>query len=128
MKKISIIFGVLISLSFSGLAMAKHERKKGPCKADIEKYCKDVEPGEGRIVKCMKDNESKFSAECKADIKKHREEVKAVNKACKADREKFCKDAKPGEGENSLRTCMKEHKSELSTECKEARKGLRDNK
>ena len=35
---------------------------------------------------------------------------------CKEDIKKFCADVKPGEGR--IAKCLKEHKAELSTECK----------
>lgn len=36
---------------------------------------------------------------------------------CHVDAEKFCNDVKPGKGR--MAQCMKEHKAELSTECRE---------
>lgn len=39
----------------------------------------------------------------------------ASNEVCKAEREKFCKDIKPGEGR--ILACLKEHKKDLSKEC-----------
>ena len=48
-----------------GLA-APLRAEDGPCKADMEKFCKDVKPGEGRIVKCMKEHEAELSEACKA--------------------------------------------------------------
>lgn len=37
---------------------------------------------------------------------------------CKADREKFCKDAQPGKG--AIFQCLKQHEAELSDSCKAA--------
>ena len=34
------------------------------CEADADNYCLDVQPGEGRLVSCIKANESKVSMEC----------------------------------------------------------------
>ena len=39
------------------------------CEADADKYCLDVEPGEGRIVSCLKKNEAKLDAQCTAALK-----------------------------------------------------------
>ena len=39
------------------------------CEADADKHCLDVQPGEGRMVSCIKANESKVSTECIAALK-----------------------------------------------------------
>lgn len=41
---------------------------EGPCKADIEKFCKGVQKGDGRIVSCLKDHKEGLSTECKIKI------------------------------------------------------------
>ncbi|MGA7328756.1 MAG: cysteine rich repeat-containing protein [Rhodomicrobium sp.] len=53
-------------------------------------------------------------------------------KACKGDREKFCAGVAPGDGK--LGECLKQHETELSSECmaarqaaQEARKAIRTN-
>ena len=39
------------------------------CETDADKHCLDVQPGEGRIVSCIKANESKVSKECITALK-----------------------------------------------------------
>jgi len=39
------------------------------CEADADKYCLDVEAGNGRIVSCLRENESKISKECTTALK-----------------------------------------------------------
>lgn len=39
------------------------------CEADADKHCLDVQPGEGRIVSCIKANESRVSKECITALK-----------------------------------------------------------
>lgn len=41
---------------------------KKACKADYKKLCKQVKPGEGRIIKCLKDNEAELSEGCKTAL------------------------------------------------------------
>ena len=39
------------------------------CEADADKYCLDVKPGEGRLVRCIKKHESSVSKACIAALK-----------------------------------------------------------
>ena len=39
------------------------------CETDADKHCLNVEPGEGRIVSCLRKNESKLTKECTAALK-----------------------------------------------------------
>ncbi len=55
---------------------AKHEKMKENikeakevCNGDIEKLCKDIKPGQGRIIQCLKTNKDKLSEACKAEFK-----------------------------------------------------------
>lgn len=49
------------------IAKAKERVKEfaEACKADSEKNCKDVKPGGGRILRCLKQHEDTLSSECK---------------------------------------------------------------
>ena len=38
------------------------------CKSDIDKFCKGVKPGGGRVADCLKKNGSKLSAPCKTAL------------------------------------------------------------
>lgn len=72
-----MISAFLIMLSFSSVSLAKHhEGHDGACKADVEKFCKDVKPGGGAIMKCLKEHKDQLSAECKAKGEKMKEKMK----------------------------------------------------
>jgi hypothetical protein len=91
----------------------------GACKADVQKFCKDVKPGHGAIWKCLGDNQSQLSAGCQtsiADAKaKMGAKLKTVVEACRFDATKFCKDMKPGDGR--IAACLRQHESELTDNC-----------
>ena len=58
-----------------------------------------------------------------------KEAVKEVAAPCRADREKFCNGVKKGGGR--IAKCMREHKDQLSAECKteiDAKKAARQKK
>ena len=123
MKNI-VLFAVL---ALAVPAPAVHAEETGPCKAELEKLCKGVEPGEGRIAKCMKEHEAELSEGCKkmaGKMGERKEKMDAAKEACKADKEKFCKDVEPGEGR--VAKCMKEHEAELSEGCKKVSDKMRE--
>jgi hypothetical protein len=54
--------------------MPKSDR--GMCKADIEKFCKDIKPDGGRLWACLKNNTDQLSKECKDHVAKAREKTR----------------------------------------------------
>jgi hypothetical protein len=66
---ISLIIAVMF-LGVMSVAQSQEVNKIGPCKDDIEKFCRDVKPGQGRILKCMREHESELSADCNAVFQK----------------------------------------------------------
>jgi len=106
------------------------------CEASAVKFCKDIEPGEGRIIQCLKKHNAELPAKCKAVVKTMRlpqkgqggsgeEQGQGPGKdiaACKANIEAFCKDIEPGGGR--IIQCLKTHESELSAECKKTMKTM----
>ncbi len=39
------------------------------CAADLQAFCKDVPPGEGRLMNCLDANDDKLSKRCRAALK-----------------------------------------------------------
>jgi hypothetical protein len=106
----------VVMLSIGVAAAADTPAAKSPCADDAAKYCKDVKPGDGRIAKCLKENEKQLSPACKSSIEDTKKRVKEAHQACEADAQKFCKDVKPGQGR--IVKCLREHEKELSPECR----------
>ena len=46
---------------------------KQACSADIGRYCKDVQHGHAKIIRCLEENmeQPAFNATCKAQVEKH---------------------------------------------------------
>lgn len=109
---------LLACIAILGLSLNASAEGGRACKEDIQKFCKDVKPGGGAIIKCLKSHESELSASCKGKQAEMKEHMKEVHEACKGDVEKLCKDVKPGEGR--IRDCLKAHEAEISAGCKAA--------
>lgn len=108
--KIAILAAAVIGLSASVASAA------GACKADHEKFCKDVKAGEGRIAQCIKSHEAELSATCKAQIAERKAQAEELAGACKDDREKLCPGIQPGSGR--IAACFEDNAAKLSTACK----------
>lgn len=123
MKKIILSAAVTIAslclAAVIGLSQDQEsfERKgKGPCRADVEKFCKDVKPGKGRIWRCLKNHEAELSEECAEKMAKAREKGKEARDACAEDVQKFCKNVPRGKGR--IISCLRSHMDELSEACR----------
>ena len=45
------------------------------CTGDMEKFCKDVQPGGGRILKCLRERSQELSSACRQEIEKTKGKV-----------------------------------------------------
>ena len=109
---IFIAAGLMIG---AGIAQAKHKKGAGPCKADVEQFCKDVKPGKGGIRECLDANAANLSPECKGFVEKMEQKRQAFQAACGGDFDKLCKGEKEGKGHGFK--CLVSQKESLSQSC-----------
>jgi hypothetical protein len=107
----------LIALSVIGEGRAYAAEEELPCAEEIAKYCKEVKPGGGRILKCLDEHEKELSVSCKRKLEESKERLMKAQQACAGDMEKFCKDVQPGGGR--ILKCLREHTQELSPACRQ---------
>jgi len=110
MRFATVSLAVLLS-AFLGTAAAQPAEKGGACRPDVEKFCKGVKPGAGRIVQCLEQHESELSGGCRASIEQGKQKH-----PCAADAERLCQGVQRGEGR--IAECMKKNESQLSPACK----------
>jgi hypothetical protein len=65
----SLLSLALLGLSGAGPAFAQRDAMTY-CKPDVERLCPRVEPGGGRIVKCLKAHKMEMSVGCAMALKK----------------------------------------------------------
>eukprot|EP00195_Chlamydomonas_chlamydogama_P004977 CAMPEP_0202901334 /NCGR_PEP_ID=MMETSP1392-20130828/14194_1 /ASSEMBLY_ACC=CAM_ASM_000868 /TAXON_ID=225041 /ORGANISM="Chlamydomonas chlamydogama, Strain SAG 11-48b" /LENGTH=885 /DNA_ID=CAMNT_0049587883 /DNA_START=46 /DNA_END=2703 /DNA_ORIENTATION=- len=96
------------------------------CRNDVEAYCKDVEPGEGRVHQCLRFNRDKISERCRnEEMKLAAIEYRDIrlrpklNKLCSEEKAVYCKDVKPGKAR--VIKCLMENMAQpnFGEECKE---------
>jgi len=99
------------------------------CKTELEKYCKEVTPGKGRVLSCLYAYEDKLSGRCEyalydaaAQLERAVGALTYVANECEADLQKHCADLKPGGGR--LATCLKKNEAQLTDRCQQAMKDI----
>jgi len=118
MKKSSMVLIVaMLFLMIPLMAQSEEIHRTGACKADFDKFCKGVKPGQGRIVRCMQAHENELSPACRDQIAADKEErAQEFRKACQPDADKFCKGIRQGNGR--IIRCLKQNEAQLSAPCK----------
>ena len=96
------------------------------CGADIEKFCKGVKPGGGRIDACLAKN-SGVSAGCRqtyaaalASLQKRAQAQEAVQQVCRADAARLCSNFR--EGQARILRCLirSENVRRVTNRCNQA--------
>ncbi len=104
---------------------AKVTQLQNACASDIKKYCKDVTPGEGRMIYCMQAHEDKIGPKCAYELGETAGSVQATSDllkdgvvACKAEIAGVCGKTLPGQGR--IAACLIANKSTASKDCADA--------
>ena len=121
--KLSFLAAILFSSTAALAGPDGSGSGHGPCAADVQKFCANVQPGGGRILECLKSHEAELSPACKArgeQGKARRPERKeareAVQAACKDDIAKLCSGVEQGGGK--VMRCLHDNKDKVSATCK----------
>jgi hypothetical protein len=83
--KFMMLVAVALLLTFNARAQQppaaktgpKTEGIRGPCSADAAKFCKDVAPGEGRIIACLEGNLDKLTPACQTQVNRAKDRQQA---------------------------------------------------
>jgi hypothetical protein len=96
------------------------------CEKELTSYCKDVTPGEGRILACLYAHSDKLTGQCEyalydaaAQLERFVAALSYVANECDADLERFCADIAVGEGK-----CLDENSSKINERCSQALKDV----
>jgi len=89
------------------------------CGADVGKFCKDVQPGHGRVAVCLNEHAAELSPACKKSVETVTTQMNAhmeMHADCAGDVQKLCSDVPAGSGRVAM--CLGEHTKELTPACK----------
>jgi hypothetical protein len=120
------VLGILVAAALVAGGPSRAEgpgrEGNGPCRAEIEKHCADVERGGGATGRCLREHHKELSPACRDHLAgrhaQRKERAQAVSAACKSELAQHCADHEPGEG--GLIRCLRDHEADLSKECRAA--------
>ena len=128
MQLTAIVFLILIMSTGHADQNPAQEMARN-CKVEFEAYCKDVTPGEGRILACLYAYSDKLSDQCRAVISDATEQIRLMGAAisfvkseCGEDLKQFCKNVTPGDGR--LMNCLEKNDAKISQKCRLALKDV----
>lgn len=126
-RYVLMVAGAILLLGVSG-AWAQDdivEYVTNACEEEIQNYCSQVTPGEGRLLACFYAFEDKLSGQCQyalyqaaAALEDFADAVTLLATECHDDLVTFCADVELGEGR--VGTCLLDHKDEVSAGCSQA--------
>ena len=95
------------------------------CNKELNEYCKNVTPGDGRLLACLYAHGDKLSGKCEyalydaaAQLERAVAALSYVVNECDADLESLCSNVQAGEGR--LLKCLEKNDSKVSDRCKQA--------
>jgi Cysteine rich repeat len=95
---------------------------QGVCQADRQRFCANIQPGQGRIAQCLNQNKAQLSAPCRQKLEQRMNRMRAraqqVRQSCRADVQQFCAGVSRGQGR--VYQCLKQNEAQLSAACKAA--------
>jgi hypothetical protein len=124
-----ILGGILLAVNPVSAQQSVLETVANGCKDELEKYCSNVTPGEGRVLACLFAYEDKLSGRCEYALYDAAVQLERAVAAlsytvneCSADLKQYCADVAAGEGR--LLQCLQKNDDKVSKRCKRARKDV----
>ena len=91
-----------------------------PCTEEIRTLCADVQPGGGRILQCLKTNESKLSPACTGRVNDLQEFVSGPLGTCRDDWAALCYHPRVSTGRQEMIQCLQAQQAKVSAGCQKA--------
>jgi hypothetical protein len=129
MKKAALSLGMIVVIVMLGTPASAGQDllnsvAKG-CEKELQGYCKNVTPGQGRILACLYAHSDKLSGKCEyalydaaVQLERAVAALTYVANECMDDLESLCSQVPAGQGR--LISCLNENKEKVSDRCKSA--------
>jgi hypothetical protein len=128
MAEISISRGSLLLVAFlvfsSMVSLPAEAQTAGPCTDTVTRFCKDVTPGGGRIMKCLNDHQNDQSIACKDWLQDQNKSLKELNTSCREEISQLCS-FDPPDGVR-IYQCLQGNYYALKIDCRDKLREIKD--
>ena len=131
-RSIGFLVSLVMCLTFSASVFAVEnivESVAKGCEKEINKYCKKVTVGEGRVLACLYAHSDKISGQCEyalydaaVQLERFIAALTYVANECDDDLQKYCSAVAAGEGR--LLACLDKNASKIQKRCTQALKDV----
>jgi hypothetical protein len=130
-RTILLVMAIFIFMLISNAMAAETlvETVANGCEKELTSYCKDVTPGEGRVLACLYAHSDKLTGKCEyalydaaVQLERFVAALSYLANECGDDLDKFCTDVAAGEGR--LLQCLDKNSAKISGRCTEALKDV----
>jgi cysteine rich repeat protein len=104
-----------------GIPPGRPSEVRAACTVDYLRFCRDVTPGGGRVIQCMKLHADKLSPRCFQAMTAWGLAAANAFKACLPDADRLCGHVPPGGGRGLA--CLMQNTDKLSQPCRDALAG-----
>ncbi len=122
---VAVVLPMALLLEASPVQAFDLDNVKYKCATEFKTLCKDVVPGQGRLLACLYVYDDKLSDQCAAAVYDASELLEQVFEAlrnftaqCRHDAQRFCPGVKPGRGR--IQACLSEREEALTKSCRDA--------
>ncbi|MCH7570304.1 MAG: hypothetical protein IH919_07040 [Deltaproteobacteria bacterium] len=119
------VVAVFLSGSYALAQESLIEHVVNACEKDIENYCNQVTPGDGRLLHCMAAHEDKISGQCvyafyqaASLLEQLSVAISYIAQECETEIATLCSDVEMGEGR--ILACLDENEEDVGESCKTA--------
>ena len=126
---VALVCSLLCGPIFSQAGDSLVQNVADGCKTEMDTYCKDITPGEGRVLACLYAHGDKLSGRCEyalydaaAQLERFVAALSFVINECRDDLVTLCSDVPAGEGR--LIECLEKNETKVSERCNQAIKDV----
>ena len=101
----------VLGAGFAPVTLAQSAQRA--CRADFAQFCKGTQPGQGRVLACLREHQDQLSPDCKSSLDSAQTCVDQARQLCGSS---TGVDQAPDR--HAMRQCLQQHRDELPANCR----------